>query len=229
MIQPGEKIPKKILSPSMGAPTLVGKMIKIVPYKAENHLQPLFEVTNGSPIRIGNNEYPAYDAFKLIWRYLRWGPFKSAEELGAYLSEIETHDNTVIGAVLDKATEHVVGVASFCKMNPSDRKVEARFGVISPIAQSFGLNHEMAFMLFEHFFSLGYRRIDGWVNVNNTRSLMAQLRTGWVYEGIVRSSVIARGRNMDIAIFRMLDYEWPEVREKLIKKTQARSKKHPKL
>ena len=59
------------------------------------------------------------------------------------------------------------------------------------------------------FETLGYRRYEWKCNALNAPSWRAALRYGFVYEGILRQAMIAKGRNRDTAYFSMLDSEWP--------------------
>ena len=45
--------------------------------------------------------------------------------------------------------------------------------------------------------------------IRSTRARAAPRRYGFVFEGILRQHMIAKGRNRDNAWFSMLDSEWP--------------------
>ena len=59
------------------------------------------------------------------------------------------------------------------------------------------------------FETLGYRRYEWKCNSHNAPSQRAALRYGFVFEGVMRAHMIAKGRNRDTAMFSMLDSEWP--------------------
>jgi hypothetical protein len=59
------------------------------------------------------------------------------------------------------------------------------------------------------FETLRYRRYEWKCNALNAPSRRAALRYGFVFEGILRQAMIAKGRNRDTAYFSMLDSEWP--------------------
>ena len=62
------------------------------------------------------------------------------------------------------------------------------------------------------FETLGYRRYEWKCNALNAPSRRAALRLGFVFEGILRQHMIAKGRNRDTAYYSMLDGEWPRCR-----------------
>ena len=76
-------------------------------------------------------------------------------------------------------------------------------------------NLEATYLLLQHAFNLGYRRVEWKCDALNGRSRKAALRMGFKFEGIQESHFIIKGRNRDTAWFRILDSEWPEV-EKLL-------------
>jgi RimJ/RimL family protein N-acetyltransferase len=107
--------------------------------------------------------------------------------------------------------------------------IEVRFGVLSPIAQGAGYAFDLVHVVCDTFFRQGYRRVHTWSNVANIKSMFFHPRAGYTFEGVVRSSIISRGNNMDIAVFRALDFEWPEMKKDLLKKIEASIKKNPRL
>ncbi len=78
-----------------------------------------------------------------------------------------------------------------------------------------GANPEATFLLLEHAFGLGYRRLEWKCNALNERSRRSALRMGFAFEGIQQAHYIVKGRNRDTAWFRILDHEWPAVRAHL--------------
>ena len=60
------------------------------------------------------------------------------------------------------------------------------------------------------FETLGYRRYEWKCDSLNPPSRRAALRYGFVFEGIFRQHMIAKGRSRDTAYFSILDGEWPD-------------------
>ena len=93
------------------------------------------------------------------------------------------------------------------------RVIEVGHIVYSPELQRTPLGTEAQYLLARYAFeTLGYRRYEWKCNALNAISRRAALRYGFVFEGILRQHMIAKGRNRDTAYFAMLDIEWPERR-----------------
>ncbi|MCZ7642885.1 MAG: GNAT family N-acetyltransferase [Pseudorhodoplanes sp.] len=72
------------------------------------------------------------------------------------------------------------------------------------------LGTEAQYLLARYAFeTLGNRRYEWKCNALNAASRAAALRYGFVFEGILRQAMIAKGRNRDTAYYSMLDREWP--------------------
>lgn len=83
------------------------------------------------------------------------------------------------------------------------------------MAQGTGANTEATYLMLQHAFALGYRRVEWKCNARNVRSRRAAEAMGFTFEGIQESWAIIKGRNRDTAWFRILDREWPAVRAHL--------------
>lgn len=76
-------------------------------------------------------------------------------------------------------------------------------------------NTEATYLMLKHCFELGYRRVEWKCHSLNERSRKAALRMGFKFEGIQESHMIAKNCNRDTAWFRVLEIEWPEVKQNL--------------
>lgn len=84
----------------------------------------------------------------------------------------------------------------------------------SPVAQGTGVNTEAVTLALEHIFALGYRRVEWKCDASNQRSRRAAERLGFRFEGIQDAHYIVKDRNRDTAWFRILDREWPAIRQR---------------
>jgi RimJ/RimL family protein N-acetyltransferase len=92
----------------------------------------------------------------------------------------------------------------------ANRSVEVGHIVYSPALQRTPLGTEAQYLLARYAFeTLGNRRYEWKCNALNAPSRQAALRYGFVFEGVLRQRVIAKGRNRDTAYYSMLDSEWP--------------------
>jgi RimJ/RimL family protein N-acetyltransferase len=112
-------------------------------------------------------------------------------------------------AIVDRSGQ-VMGVATLMEIRPAMRVIEVGHIVYSPALQRTPLGTEAQYLLARYAFeTLGYRRYEWKCDAHNAPSRRAALRYGFVFEGILRRHMIAKGRTRDTAYFSMLDSEWP--------------------
>jgi RimJ/RimL family protein N-acetyltransferase len=146
-----------------------------------------------------------------IWTYLSgYGPFADEAAFTHWLAGRETLDDPYYYAILD-ANGHALGVMTLMQSAPGVRRIEVGHIVYSPALQRTPLGTEAQYLLARYVFeTLGYRRYEWKCNAMNAASRHAAERYGFVFEGILRQHMIAKGRNRDTAYFSMLDKEWPQ-------------------
>jgi RimJ/RimL family protein N-acetyltransferase len=217
----GPALPEEVLArartlPLKPAPvTLEGRCVRLVPLDLARDLDALHVVSNGDPITLGERSIGRYDPETIIWRYLAGGPFASAAGLAAFLRPQIEADNGLPLCVLDAATDRPVGVVNFMTNFPMHLKIELGNIWYSPIVQRTKANLESTYLMLAHAFTLGYRRVEWKCDALNERSRRSALRMGFQFEGIQEAHFIVKGRNRDTAWFRLLDHEWPGVKERL--------------
>jgi RimJ/RimL family protein N-acetyltransferase len=195
--------------------TLAGQYVRLEPLVVARDAPSLFEVSNGNPITLGERSVDAYDADSLIWRYMFDGPFENIEDFRAGLPTHVDAANGLCLCVFDLASGRQVGVTNFMNNSPAHLKIELGGIWYSPVVQRTQANTEATYLMLTHAFDLGYRRLEWKCHAHNERSRRAALRMGFKFEGIQESHMIVKGRNRDTAWFRLLEAEWPEVKEKL--------------
>jgi RimJ/RimL family protein N-acetyltransferase len=222
---PAEVLARRQKLPLKPAPvTLAGQYVRLEPLVVERDAGALFEVSNGSPITLGERSIGAYDADALIWRYLFDGPFENPAALAARLQVHVDAPNGLCLCVVDLASGRPVGMANFMSNSLEHLKIELGSIWYSPIIQRTPANTETTYLMLEHAFGLGYRRLEWKCHAYNERSRRAALRMGFKFEGIQECHMIIKGRSRDTAWFRILDTEWPEVKahlERLLNRTSA--------
>jgi RimJ/RimL family protein N-acetyltransferase len=191
--------------------TLAGRLVQLVPLDMTRHPHLLFAVANGAPAKLGERAIPAYDAELLIWRYMFAGPFASQDDFYAYCEHQVNAPNGRCLCVLDSATSQPVGMTNFMSNSPEHLKIELGGIWYSPLVQRTAANTEATYLMLQHAFTLGYRRVEWKCDALNLRSRHAALRMGFIFEGIQESHMIIKGRNRDTAWFRILAHEWPTV------------------
>lgn len=195
--------------------TLTGQYVRLEPLVVVRDAQPLFEVSNGNAITLGERSIDAYDADALIWRYMFDGPFENMANFATGLQVHVDASNGLCLGVFDLASGRHVGVTNFMNNSPAHLKIELGGIWYSPIIQRTQANTEATYLMLKHAFDLGYRRLEWKCHSHNERSRRAALRMGFKFEGIQESHMIVKGCNRDTAWFRILEAEWPGVQEKL--------------
>ncbi|GAB4456359.1 MAG: GNAT family protein [Armatimonadaceae bacterium] len=213
---PEEVLAKAASLPKKPAPVfLTGKIIRLEPFAPAQHLEPLYAVGNGEPIRIGEREWAGYDPDEAIWRFMSAGPFPTLADFQRYMQmQYDAPDGTPF-AVFSQEWEHPVGVVNLMANYPGHLKIELGSIWYSPIAQRTGANTEATYLLLKHLFDLGYRRVEWKCNVLNERSRQAAEKMGFRFEGIQECHYIFKGRSRDTAWLRLLDREWEDVKRML--------------
>lgn len=154
-----------------------------------------------------------WDAVKdheTIWTYMsQYGPFADAAEFSTWVDKRAALNDPYAYAIIDHANR-AIGVATLMEIRPVMRVVEVGHIVYSPALQQTPLGTEAQYLLARYAFeTLGYRRYEWKCNSHNAASRRAASRYGFIFEGILRQQMIAKGRNRDTAMFSMLDSEWP--------------------
>lgn len=213
---PDESLRKRSQLPlKPDAVTLIGRIVRLEPLMPERDAATLFEVSNGTPVAIGDRRIGAYDADALVWRFMFDGPFGSAEELEAVLRQRTSPPNLLCFCAFDVGSNRPIGVASLMNNSPADLKIELGGIWYTPAVHGTPVNTEATYLMLRHVFDLGYRRAEWKCHVDNERSRRTALRMGFTFEGIQESHMIVKNRNRDTAWYRILDREWPEVRARL--------------
>jgi len=145
-----------------------------------------------------------------IWTYMsRYGPFAGAAEFSDWIVSRFALDDPYSYAIVDR-NNRAVGILAMMEIRPDMRVIEVGHVVYSPELQRTPLGTEAQYLLARYAFeTLGYRRYEWKCHSYNAASRRAALRYGFIYEGILRQLIIAKGRNRDTAMFSILDSEWP--------------------
>jgi RimJ/RimL family protein N-acetyltransferase len=93
--------------------------------------------------------------------------------------------------------------------SPADLKIELGGIWYSPAVQRTPANTEATYLMLQHAFELGYRRVEWKCHSDNERSRQAALRMGFKFEGIQESHMIVKGR-IAIRPGFAIETEWPE-------------------
>jgi RimJ/RimL family protein N-acetyltransferase len=152
-----------------------------------------------------------------MWTYLPYGPFDTLESYSAWAEKMCQSKDPMFCAIIDKATEKAVGVASYLRIDRSIGSIEVGHICYSPLLQHTPIATEAMFLMMKQVFALGYRRYEWKCNALNAASRSAAQRLGFSFEGVFRQATIVKGCNRDTAWFSIIDSEWPTIEQALEK------------
>ncbi len=147
-----------------------------------------------------------------------YGPSLQAGGLEAWL--VQALDETARGvrfafAVVLVATGRAIGSSSYLDIAPDDGRIEIGHTWYGGPWQGTSVNPEAKLLLLGHAFDvLGATRVTLKTDARNSRSRRGIAGVGATFEGIMRKhSRRADGPGLrDVAIFSVIDDDWPEVR-----------------
>lgn len=155
----------------------------------------------------------AEDAEQRNWTYLPYGPFSTLADFRTWIEQFCRGNDPLFYAIIDRAKETAVGVASYLRINPNSGSIEVGHLNYSPQLQRTPAATEAMYLMMKHAFELGYRRYEWKCNALNSPSRIAAQRLGFSFEGIFRQAAIIKGRNRDTAWYAALDREWPALKK----------------
>jgi RimJ/RimL family protein N-acetyltransferase len=177
---------------------LEGRTCRLEPLDVARHADALFEAN-------------ARDADGRGWTYLPYGPFADREAYRAWMRATCLGDDPLFHAIVDTASGHAVGVASWLRSDPPAGSIEVGHLRYSPLLQRSVASTEAMYLMMRRAFELGYRRYEWKCDALNAPSRAAAARLGFTFEGVFRQAVVVKQRNRDTAWYSILDSEWPRL------------------
>ena len=148
------------------------------------------------------------------WTYLF---AERPSSLAAYQDWIATNSRSkdpLMHAIIDQASGHALGVASFMRIDPVHGAIEVGNINFSPRLQRTRVATEAMFLMMQRVFDeLGYRRYEWKCDSLNAPSRAAALRYGFQFEGIFRQAIVYKQRSRDTAWFSIIDQDWPAIKQ----------------
>jgi len=171
---------------------LTGSHARLEPLQRSRHGIPLFHTFKQSPAD--------------EWTYMPLGPFDDAAELGQLIDALtKTPSAQPYAVIIDN---EVYGFLSYLNTHADVGTIEIGWVTFSPHLQRTTASTEVLYMLLDHAFSTGYRRVEWKCDSLNARSRATAERLGFTYEGTFRQATHYKGRNRDTAWFWMTDGDW---------------------
>jgi RimJ/RimL family protein N-acetyltransferase len=198
----GMVVPDWQVCPLPQPQVMSGHYCSLEPLSATRHAQGLYAAMQ-------------QDGAAANWTYLGYGPFASLADYSSWLRTMEGLADPLFYTIIDAVTEQPVGLASYLRIDAANGVIEVGHLNYSPLLQQKPAATEAMYLMMRNAFALGYRRYEWKCNALNVPSRRAAERLGFLFEGLFRQAMVAKGRNRDTAWYSILDGEWPAVRQLL--------------
>ena len=175
-------------------------------------------ISNGSAIQRENKSIGEYDSEELIWKFTRRYPFTDANDYINYLHELANFENRRLFCIFDAVYNYQIGLTGYIDNSPEGLNIEIGIVWISPVAQRTNAGLEMCFLMANHAFEIGYRRVQWGSFKENFRSNKLAEKAGFNFEFIIKNYHISKNRGYNLVYYRILDFEWPEIKKILYNK-----------
>lgn len=184
-------------------------------------------------VRLRPLEATDFEALKAIafepevWRFMPTPMPKNSVELAAYVAQSlkeRTTGKRYPFAIIDRATNQVVGSTSYMNIVPEEKRVEIGATWLGKPFQRTGVNRAAKHLLLKYAFGeLGCDRVELKTDSRNWQSREAMRRMGAVEEGTLRSHMFTQGGlRRDTVYFSILKPEWDELRLTVFREYDAR-------
>lgn len=119
-------------------------------------------------------------------------------------------------AIRQRTTDAIVGTTSFLNIKRTRQCVEIGATFLHPDVRSTLVNAEAKYLMLQHAFARGARRVELLTDARNLRSQAAIAKLGAVREGVLRRERVTwTGHVRDSVLFAVTDLDWPDVRGRL--------------
>jgi RimJ/RimL family protein N-acetyltransferase len=188
---------------------LEGRVVRLEPL-ARRHEQGLFEAAQD----------------ERIWRWMPYDASASPETFHAWLEDALAASESgteAAFATVDAGTGEPAGSTRYLALRPDHKVLEIGWTWLAPAYWQTGANVEAKMLMLEHAFEdLGCLRVEFKTDSRNERSRAALAALPARFEGIFRKHMLVRGgQRRDSAYYSIIDDEWPEVRENLMRRIDA--------
>ena len=180
--------------------TLEGRYTRIEPLDAARH---------GDDLLASARAPGAEDRF----RYLFEDAPADRAAFSPWLEKAASSADPLFFATIDKRTGRAEGRQALMRIDNAHGVIEIGSILWGPAIARSRVTTETLYLFASYVFdTLGYRRFEWKCNNLNEPSKRAAERFGFVYEGIFRQHMVAKGQNRDTAWFAMIDADWPRLK-----------------
>lgn len=145
------------------------------------------------------------------WTWLGADKPSSPEDMYAWVAGKTEDVHLVAYAVIDKIRGQAVGVVCYSCIDTENGALEIGHVTWSVLMKQRVTGTQALYLLLNHAFSLGYRRVAWRCDALNTASRQAAERIGFTFEGRFRQAMTRKQRNRDTDWLSIIDCEWPAI------------------
>ena len=146
---------------------------------------------------------------ELTWQEMKVGPYPSIVAFNDHVGELVSDPYRAF-FVVATPTNEAVGWLCLMEAQHTHSSVELGYVLYTPALQRTTLATEALYLVMRHAFHLGYGRLEWTCTAENERSRRAATRLGFAFEGVMRRKWTLKGVPRDIAMYSLLETEWPE-------------------
>lgn len=172
-------------------------------------IEPLDAARHGDDLLASARAPGAEDRF----RYLFEDAPADRAAFSPWLEKAASSADPLFFATIDKRTGRAEGRQALMRIDNAHGVIEIGSILWGPAIARSRVTTETLYLFASYVFdTLGYRRFEWKCNNLNEPSKRAAERFGFVYEGIFRQHMVAKGQNRDTAWFAMIDADWPRLK-----------------
>lgn len=172
-------------------------------------LEPIDAVRHGRDLLASAQQPGADDRFRYLFE-------EAPADFAAFkpwLEKAETSADPMFYAVIDKRSGRAEGRQALMRIDTANGVIEIGNILWGPAIARSRVTTEALYLFASHAFdTLGYRRFEWKCNNLNEPSKRAATRFGFVFEGIFRQHMVAKGKNRDTAWYAITDGDWPRLK-----------------
>lgn len=185
-------------------PTLIGQAVRLEPL-SQGHAQGLFN----------------RGQYRSDWDFMPRACFVDLADTRQWIDEALDMPAQQPFAMVETGKRKAVGSTRFLNMRPEHKSLEIGWTWLGQDWQRTAINTEAKLLLMTHAFErLGCLRVEFKADSRNLRSQRALERAGATREGVLRNHmVVQREFSRDSVYFSVIESEWADVKERLIKLT----------
>jgi RimJ/RimL family protein N-acetyltransferase len=185
-----------------GLVVLAGARVRLEPLDWARHGAGLFAAVGGA-------------ANADIWTWMPVGPFLEPDKLQVFLATSAMRDGWRCMVVRRFRDDAIVGMCAYMRIREAHGSAEIGCVAFGPELRRTPEATEALALMAGHVFDLGYRRYEWKCNELNLASKRAAVRFGFLFEGIFRNDMVAKGQSRDTAWYALTDADWPRVKAAL--------------